>query len=377
MVAGNQGKCMRILVSCIPYDQGKSGISVYINQVVDELKRQGHQLTLIVEPDAVSHFSAFPLIVAPRLGGIPVLNMLWHLFILPFIIKRRDFNFMLIAAANRRAMCFYPLFTIAVVHDLAQYHVKAKYDPLRMLYLKHVLPYFVKRASRIAAISQCTAGDLIKFWRVSPAKITVNYNGLSLHRAAVGDNVRQFGLESGKYILYVSRIEHPGKNHLNLIKAFEILPEKLRLEYKLALAGSCWDGADEVKDYAAKSTSSRQIVFCGFVAHEEIQSLFKSAALYIFPSFYEGFGLSLIEAMAYGIPCACSRSSSLGEIAGQAALLFEPSDVKDISSAMVKLLTDGELREEMRRRGKQRAQDFNWKKHVEKLVKIYEAGTDI
>ncbi|MHB9139240.1 MAG: glycosyltransferase family 4 protein [Victivallaceae bacterium] len=368
---------MRILVSCIPYDQGKSGISVYINQVISELERQGHLLTLIVEPDAASYFSAFPLIVAPRLGGIAVLNMLWHLLILPFIIKRRDFNFMLIAAANRRAMCFYPLFTVAVVHDLAQYHVKAKYDVWRMLYLKHVLPYFVKRASQIAAISQCTADDLVKFWRVNPAKITVNYNGLSLHCAADGDNTRRFGIEPGKYILYVSRIEHPGKNHLNLIKAFEILPEELRLQYKLVLAGSCWDGADEVKDYAAKSAASRQIVFCGFVAHGGIQPLFQGAALYIFPSFYEGFGLSLIEAMAYGIPCACSRSSSLGEIAGQAALLFEPSDVKDISSAIVKLLTDEELREEMVRRGKQRAQEFEWKKHVEKLVKIYEAGTNI
>ena len=368
---------MKILVSCIPYDQGKSGISVYINHVVHELEQLGHQLTLVVEPGAVSYFARFPLIVAPRLAGTPVLNMLWHLFVLPFLIRRQEFHFMLITAANRRAMYFYPFFTIAVVHDLAQYHVKAKYDALRMLYLKHVLPYFAGRANQIVAISQCTADDLIAYWRVSPGKITVNYNGLALHHEAVEGNSRQFGIEAGKYILYVSRIEHPGKNHLNLIKAFEALPEELRLQYKLVLAGSCWAGAEEVKSYAAKSVASRQIVFCGFVAHEEIQPLFLGAALYIFPSFYEGFGLSLIEAMAYGIPCACSRNSSLGEIAGQAALLFEPSDVGDISRAMVKLLTDEKLRDEMQRRGKQRARDFDWKKHAEKLVKIYETRTDI
>ena len=111
---------MKILFSCVPFDGGKSGISVYMKHLVDALSTQNQQLTLIVEADAVSFFPEYPKIVLPRCCRKALVSMLYHLFILPFRIRFRDFDMVILGAANRRAFCRYPIFTAAVVHDLSQ-----------------------------------------------------------------------------------------------------------------------------------------------------------------------------------------------------------------------------------------------------------------
>ena len=129
---------MRILLSAIPFDNGKSGISVYIREVVKALEEEGHKLTLIVEDDAVSEFDRFELIRIKKRNAL--FSMLYSLFILPWRIHWKKYDLCIMLAANRRAFCRYPVFTIAVVHDLSQYHVPVKYDCFRMFYIKKVLP---------------------------------------------------------------------------------------------------------------------------------------------------------------------------------------------------------------------------------------------
>jgi len=173
---------MKLLVSCIPYDGGKSGISVYVREVVRELVAQGHELTLLVEPDnstkckmengeckmAVSSIlhSPFSILHSPFWTRRPVLSMLWHLFVLPFWIRRhrRAFDGFVICAANRRVCAWYPLPTTATVHDLANFHIPGKYSRLRMFYLAHVLPFFAKRAQHLVAVSGATKADMVRFW---------------------------------------------------------------------------------------------------------------------------------------------------------------------------------------------------------------------
>jgi len=314
----------KILVDCIPYDRGKSGISVYTREVLRELAASGQDLTLLIEPDAEEFFPEFTCIRAPRWTRRPAFSMLWHLLVLPFLLRRKQFDFLLITAANRRALAFYPLPTIGVVHDLAQYHIPGKYSRLRMFYLKKLLPFFVRKAQQIVAVSHSTAADLRNYWKVPAERIQVCYNGVSDLPPERGGWCAGHRLEPGKYILYVSRIEHPGKNHMTLLKAFESLPEELQREYKLVIAGSDWKDADIVKTAANQSPAASQIVFTGFVGLEDLREAYTQARMYIFPSRFEGFGLSLLEAMACGTPCACSNNSSLGEIGEGAALLFPP-----------------------------------------------------
>ncbi len=363
---------MRILVSCIPYDQGKSGISVYIRNLVEALRAQGHSLTLLVEPGSSVFFPGIECREAPRWTRRPVISMAYHLFILPFFIRKNAYDFCIIAAANRRAFSFYPLFTVAVVHDLSQYHVENKYDRFRVFYIKKVLPFFVRKAPSVVAISRSTAADLEKFWHVSPDKITLNYNGLSLSPEGNGGWLSKHGLEPHSYLLYISRIEHPGKNHLNLIRAFEMLPSELTSKYRLVLAGSDWHGADAVHEYAEKSSLRDRILFTGFIDNSDLAEAYRNAAAYVFPSFFEGFGLSLIEAMHYGVPCCASDNSSLGEIGKGAALLFPPSDMGVMSESLRRILTDETLRKKLVEAGLSRAAEFDWTLHARKMAEIYE-----
>ena len=177
---------MKLLVSCIPYDSGKSGISVYVREVVRELCRQGHELTLLCEPPARAEAECEVESVkckveyAPRWTRRPVLSMLWHLLLLPFWIRRRrrEFDGFVVCAANRRVCAWYPLQTTATVHDLANFHVPGKYSRLRMFYLAHVLPHFAKKAQRLVAVSGATKADMVKFWKCREGDVTVLYNGL-------------------------------------------------------------------------------------------------------------------------------------------------------------------------------------------------------
>ena len=401
---------MRLLVSCIPYDKGKSGLSVYAREVVRALAEQGHELTLLCEPgarpaasgkwrvesgkcDGDSTFdfrlSTFDQIAAPRWTSRPILSMFWHLFCLPFWIRRhrREFDGFVICAANRRVCAWYPLPTTATIHDLANFHIPGKYSRSRMVYLAHVLPFFAKRAQHLVAISEATKADMVKFWHCQPDRITVLYDGAPpapISKLAPGaqdsggarppaaheDAARKRG------ILYISRIEHPGKNHLRLIEAYGTLPRELAEAHPLVLVGADWKDAEVVHEAAARSPNAASIRFTGFADDAAIADIWSHTGFYVFPSLFEGFGLSLVEAMASGIPCACSENGSLGAIGEGVAITFDPKSVPSIASAIHSLLTeDDDARAARIARGHERVKRFSWPDHAAGLARLIEKGS--
>ena len=438
---------MRLLVSCIPYDGGKSGISVYTREVVGELAAQGHELTLLCEPPARKEANVKCKMENGELDGgasaiihspfytlhSPILSMLWHLFVLPFWIwrRRRDFDGFVICAANRRVCAWYPIPTTATVHDLANFHIPGKYSRLRMFYLAHILPHYAKKAHRLVAVSGATKADMVKFWHCREADVTVLYNGLVVNRLSglvvnrlSGLVVKRLGGEVVNHpttippnhpttippnhpttippnhlttiplnhqttqppnhpttqppnhqttILYISRIEHPGKNHVRLIEAYGRLPREVAEKHPLVIAGADWKDAEVVHEAAAKSPHADLIRFTGFVENANMPRLWAEAGFYVFPSLFEGFGLSLAEAMARGVPCACSNNGSLGEIAGDVAITFDPESVDDIAAALKTLLGESEADREARiARGREWVKRFSWSDHAKGIAKLIE-----
>ena len=351
-----------ILVPCIPFDGGKSGISVYIREVVRALRADGHRVLCVFEgePSAGDWFGE--AVVVPRRGAL--FSMLYHLFVLPFRIRRLRPDLCILPAANRRALAWYPVPTVAVVHDLSQYHVPAKYDAFRLFYVKRLLPFFVRRATSVVAISQSTARDLLRFWRMPETKVSVVYNGFTPPKGTESTEGRR-GQTAG-CVLYISRLEHPGKNHVGLIEAYGKLPRDLAERHPLVLVGGDWNGAEAVHAAAEASPYRDLIQIRGFVADADLPAIWADAAAYVFPSRFEGFGLSLLEAMSAGIPCACSRTSSLGELGAGVAELFDPAAPEEIAAALVKILTgDNAARLAA---GRAKAAGFSWARCAAGLV---------
>lgn len=351
---------MRIVVPCIPFDGGKSGISVYIREVVRALREDGHDVVCIFEGmPPTGAWVGNPIVMPPR-GALA--SMLYHLFLLPRLVHRLRADCCLLLAANRRAFVRYPIPTVAVVHDLSQYHVAAKYDAFRMFYVKRLLPFFVRRASSVVAISQATAEDLVRYWRIPRARISVVYDGFT----PVAPRAEGTG---GRSIFYLSRLEHPGKNHVNLIRAYGLLPPAVAQAHPLVLAGGDWNGAEIVHAEAAKSPYRDLIRLTGFVSERELADLWADTAAYVFPSHFEGFGLSLLEAMSAGIPCACSKTSSLGELGRGAAELFAPDRPDEIAAALLKILTEDNTQRIAA--GRRRAAEFSWAKCARGLLAAF------
>ena len=160
---------------------------------------------------------------------------------------------------------------------------------------------------------------------------------------------------------------------MRLIEAYGRLPRALAEAHPLVLAGADWKDAEAVHAAAARSPHADLIRFTGFV--DDLEAVWADAGFYVFPSLFEGFGLSLVEAMARGIPCACSNNGSLGEIAADVAITFNPESVDEIAQALARLIAEPPAAREARiARGREHARKFSWADHVAGLVKLLEGA---
>ncbi|WP_294965737.1 glycosyltransferase family 1 protein [Sulfurimonas sp.] len=364
----------KVLISALAYDGGKSGIANYIDNVVSQLSKTMY-IDIIVNEDEVKFFEGISdkisFKIVPSHLKKPLHSVLWHLFILPFKINKDEYEWMLLPAGNRRLMSFYPIKTLVTMHDLSQFNVGKKYDIFRMFYIKRVIPFFLKRADKIFTVSQNTADDMVLHYSMKKEQLTVNYNGVNKDYFAPATSLDKDLLKVKKpYILYVSRIEHPGKNHLNLIKAYEKLPLSYKDKYNLCLIGSDWNGAQAVHEYADSSLDAKRIKFLGYVENSELPLYYRNASVFVFPSFYEGFGIPVAEAMASGVAVAASNTSSLPEVGGDAALYFDPESAENISEVMHKILKDKKYRQNMQKMGYKQVKKFDWKIHAKIIQKI-------
>lgn len=357
----------KIVVSGMAFDSGQSGIAEYILRTV-ELLAQKHSITIFTLSDDAHYFEKMNNCKTVSISSFwkrPLFNMLWHLFIFPFLVFSHKADALFLPAGNRRVCAFYPIKTVVTVHDLAQFHVDAKYDSFRMFYSKKVLPFFLRKADRFIAISQTTATDMEKFYYIAKERIVVSYNGFN-NRVFTPERTKKDMKES--YILYVARVEHPGKNHLNLVKAYELLSPAIKQGYRLICAGSLKERHEEVLSYVKSSADRERISFTGFVLSEKLPDLYRNASLFVFPSFFEGFGLPLIEAMACGTPVVSSTAGALHEVGGDAAYFIDPHKPEEMAEAMSTLLSDKKLREEFVEKGVKRASQFSWSRHVHDIL---------
>lgn len=257
--------------------------------------------------------------------------------------------------------CIYHKKQIITVHDLIPLlfpqHHKKQYH-----YFKYILPSILKKSIKILTVSQHTKNLITDLYKIPEEKISVIYNGIDEHFLNCESHlIRQ------NYILYVGRIS-PTKNIEGLIKAFEILMNRYKIGLKLKLVGG---GFHELK-FNINNKIKGEIELLDNVCDEELRRLYTEAVLFVFPSFYEGFGLPPLEAMASGCPVVCSNAASLPEVCGNAAYYVNPYNVESISEGIYKVLTDERLRQNLIQKGLERVKFFSWEKSAREHIKFFE-----
>ncbi len=264
--------------------------------------------------------------------------------------------------------------TVFTFHD-AIYALYPEYHlPLNRWFLGLMMPRFLKRADVIIAVSECSKRDAIRLYQVPPEKITVIYEGVSPARQPVEDpaciaQARAKFTRNQPFIFLLSTIE-PRKNIPALVDAVRALRAR-GFPHRLVIAGRKGWLYQDVFDHVKQTGMEGQVDFLDYVPDAELPALLAACDAFVFPSLYEGFGLPPLEAMACGAPVICSNTSSLPEVVGEAALLVNPREVSEIAAAAERVITDRQLRDELRVRGLAQARKLTWARAAEETLAVY------
>jgi glycosyltransferase involved in cell wall biosynthesis len=261
---------------------------------------------------------------------------------------------------------------VVTVHDLIYARFPEAHSGVRDRGMKVLVPLAARRSDRVIADSQSTCDDLVELLEVRPDRIDVVPLGLGAVRREAplpeGDTRARFGLDERPVVLSLSA-KRPHKNLGALIGALAMIPVERRP--LLVLPGYPTWYEQELRDCAVDAGVAGDVRFLGWVSGTELEGLWAIAQAFVFPSLYEGFGLPVLEAMARGVPVACSNASSLPEVAGKAAILFGPHDEPAIAQAIERLLGDRAEAERLRSVGRERASTFSWERTARLTLQSY------
>lgn len=378
---------LRLGVAAFGTDGARSGIGSYLRQWLEALDSDRENVAIDVMAPESEMTELVPSTLVGRRSSTrdglksPMKSMLWHQGALPLAARRRGWDVAFLPAANRRLAAWMPCPSVGTVHDLSMARVKEKYDRVHTAYFHTLLPALIRRLSRIITVSECSKRDIVELAQVDPARIDVIPHGVNERRFHPLDDPESERIRHGlgltsPYLLYVARLEHPGKNHVALIRAFDRVKTRLGGPHQLVLAGAPWNGAEVVHSAARAARHAADIVFTGFTADASLPALYRGALGYVFPSLYEGFGMPLLEAMASGVPIACSNTSSLPEVAGDAALYFDPAAAESIEVALESLMSDPVCRARLIDRGRRRASQFTWRDSVTRTLAVFRRAVE-
>ncbi|MBE8539371.1 glycosyltransferase [Geoglobus acetivorans] len=263
---------------------------------------------------------------------------------------------------------------ILTVYDLTPLLFPETHRKSRVLMHKYIFPLILKSSDKIITDSYSTKSDLIKYFKIPENKIKVIYLAADERFKPLKEDeinkIRQKYKLKNPFILYVGTVE-PRKNIQTLLKAYYKL-KKQGIKHKLVIAGKIGWKYKPIFETIDKLDLKKDVIFTGYVPDEDLPALYNAADIFIYPSLYEGFGLPPLEAMACGTPVITSNTSSLPEVVGNAGIMVDPYDIDGLAKAMYEVLTNEGLKEEMRKKGLERAKMFNWRKTAEETLNVYE-----
>ncbi|MBZ5605836.1 MAG: glycosyltransferase family 4 protein [Acidobacteriia bacterium] len=265
---------------------------------------------------------------------------------------------------------------VVSVHDVSFLEFPQYFTRFRATQLKITVKRTVEAAARVLTPSEFSRTAILRHYAIDPDKVTVVHNGSSSvfrpieRQTAAAAVERKFHIRN-PFILTVGDLQ-PRKNHLGLLRAFEkLIRAHSQLQHRLVFVGKETWYSKELHRAVAASGMADRVDFTGFVEDADLLQLYGACDLFVFPSFYEGFGLPILEAMACGRAVACSNLTAMPEVADGAGILFDPHSPDEMARAMTDVLLDSELKGRLERLGIQRAAQFSWEQAARRTLDVY------
>ena len=300
-------------------------------------------------------------------------NLLWTTFVFPFVTLKEKADRVLIPNFTLLLFKFKP--TIVIMHDLIEFNVPDKFSKLKMFYrTKLADPITAKRADKIITVSKNSKKDIVHFLGVSNNKITVIYNGVDrvkfkkLNGEKANDIIGKKNWPND-FLLYAGTIDHPGKNVMGVIKAFEKLRDEHLYQGNLILAGMPGSNHEAVEKYISHSKYKNNIILTGFVTDEELIALYSTCKAFIFISLYEGFGIPPLEALSCGAKTIVSNSSSLPEVVGDVGWKVDPLNEDEVEKTVFKAMQQSFGEKEIKKID-EHLKKYDWEQLSNQLEKV-------
>lgn len=381
---------LKIVVDATPIEPKPSGVGFYVANLIcalDALQAtENFQLGIVYQPGLKKWLRG-------DLSFPESLKEYSHKHILPLPVRISD---LLLALSWQPSLSYFEKYLgfPDILHgtNYAVYPCKNSLKVMNLYdltFLKHpnyidsVVKTYTEKVKRclqwtdlVLTISESSKKDIIEYLQVEPKKIHViplasRYHANYLSEQLIEKLEKQAKYDFSKpYLLFVSTIE-PRKNITTIIKAFNWLKEKYQIEHQLILIGRKGWNYEPIFTAIATSPWQREIHHLDYLSNELVALFYAKADVFVYPSHYEGFGLPVLEAMTLGTPVVTAKTSSLPEVTGDAAILIDPNDFVQLAEAILKVISDCQLRQELINKGRERAKLFSWQRTAKDTLKAY------
>jgi glycosyltransferase involved in cell wall biosynthesis len=316
--------------------------------------------------------NVIPVVIGPPARHVS-LFYIWFEYAIPHALKKIKPDVFVSPDAYNSLRS--PFKSLIVIHDLNFEHYPEKMPWLIRKYYRYFTPLFARKADRIATVSEFSKNDIVKQYSIDPTKIDVVYNGVNKDYIPVNENIKLEIKEKytggSDFFVYVGALIDR-KNLDNLFKAFDMFKKSAANDIKLLIVGSkMWHNKELELTYESMQFKA-DVIFTGRLPIEELCRATASAMVMTYVSYFEGFGIPILEAFAAGVPVITSNVTSMPEVAGDAAILVDPFDVEEISSAMKNIAENESLREDLIQKGFQRCKAFSWDVSAQNLWRSIE-----
>lgn len=355
------------------------GIGIYTQEIFKRVVQQmpEHEFYFVFDRPYDEEFifakNVRPVVVSPT-ARHPFLWYWWFEKSVPKILKEKNID--LFISPDGYASLTTDVPQIITIHDLGFEHYEKHVPFVVRKYYQYFTPKFCEKATKILAVSEFTKQDIISTYKIDEKKIEVVYNGFDTHLTSLKGGIREVqtepqvlfrGFRGLPYFIFIGAI-HPRKNVLGLLKAFEHFKTTFSHPHKLVIVGrKAWMNY-ELENFYKQMKFKDDVIWIEKIERADLLQILQNAFALVYPSFFEGFGIPILEAMSLGVPVIASNVSSMPEVAVNAAILVNSNNTNEIAEAMNLLITDEDLRTDLIAKGKLRAQDFDWNTSAKKVV---------